>query len=393
VGFFALINQGSELDFSELSWLGGNNRINGTPSPSGISFTEDAYPLLDVGYNNIDVNGSDYMSGTIPAVLDGELDVSGNWWGEEVQEQKFNVSDGIVIYEPTYDGSTLPPTDYYDLNDIGFGLYDSVFVETLGDNPSASSLFMQAYRKEISGQYVNAITLYKDVIANYRNTEYAPVSLSRIFNCVEKKLSQFSEYQLLHGYMQQIKTNGTYPRQLREIAEDFIIKTKVRRSMIQEAISDYTLMYQQNQNNHKGLHALINKEILLSMLGDTSDSPNGGSNLAEHKYNVLSLIAGKNLTQTSHVVNPNIPKDFRLYQNYPNPFNPKTTIKYDIPHNSYVTFKVYDVLGKEIYSSSEFKFAGSYEVSFNGSNYASGMYFYRIQAGDYVDSKKMLMIK
>jgi hypothetical protein len=163
--------------------------------------------------------------------------------------------------------------------------------------------------------------------------------------------------------------------------------------MIQEAISDYNQMYQLNQNNKKGLHALINKEILLSMLGDTSDSPNGGSNLAEHKYNVLSLIAGKNLTQTSHVVNPNIPKDFRLYQNYPNPFNPKTTIKYDIPHNSYVTFKVYDVLGKEIYSSSEFKFAGSYEVAFDGSNYASGLYFYRIQAGDYVDSKKMLMIK
>jgi len=96
------------------------------------------------------------------------------------------------------------------------------------------------------------------------------------------------------------------------------------------------------------------------------------------------------------------PQSFRLYQNYPNPFNPKTMIKYDIPtplnppeggKPVLVTFKVYDVLGKEIYSVSEFKFAGSYEVSFDGSNYASGMYFYRIQAGDYADTKKMLMIK
>jgi hypothetical protein len=118
--------------------------------------------------------------------------------------------------------------------------------------------------------------------------------------------------------------------------------------------------------------------------------------------NVLSLIAGKNLTQLSHVVNPNVPKDFKLYQNYPNPFNPKTTIKYDIPASLnpseggkpvLVTFKVYDVLGKEIFSTSEFRSAGTYQVTFDGSNYASGLYFYRIQAGDYVDTKKMLMIK
>jgi hypothetical protein len=118
--------------------------------------------------------------------------------------------------------------------------------------------------------------------------------------------------------------------------------------------------------------------------------------------NVLSLIAGKNLTQLSHVVNPNGPKDFKLYQNYPNPFNPKTTIKYDIPASLnpseggkplLVTFKVYDVLGKEIFSTSEFRSAGTYQVTFDGSNYASGLYFYRIQAGDYVDTKKMLMIK
>jgi len=89
----------------------------------------------------------------------------------------------------------------------------------------------------------------------------------------------------------------------------------------------------------------------------------------------------------------NIPRSYNLYQNYPNPFNPKTTIKYDIPKNIFVTIKIYDVLGKEIFSTSEFNFAGSYELEFDASNYASGLYFYRIETGTFAETKKMVLIK
>jgi len=96
----------------------------------------------------------------------------------------------------------------------------------------------------------------------------------------------------------------------------------------------------------------------------------------------------------------NIPLVFRLSQNYPNPFNPVTKINYDLPKDSKVNIVIYDILGREVKRlvNSELKTAGSYIVDFNASNYASGVYFYRIEAEEpngnkFVDSKKMVLIK
>jgi len=88
------------------------------------------------------------------------------------------------------------------------------------------------------------------------------------------------------------------------------------------------------------------------------------------------------------------PNNFILYQNHPNPFNPITIIKYKVPEFSYLTIKVYDVLGNEIASLvNEEKPAGSYEVEFNGTTFPSGIYFYQLQLGNFWDTKKMVLIK
>ena len=85
---------------------------------------------------------------------------------------------------------------------------------------------------------------------------------------------------------------------------------------------------------------------------------------------------------------------FVLNQNYPNPFNPSTLIKYQIPVSDNVTIKVYDVLGNEITTLvNEFKPAGSYSISFNGSKLASGVYFYRLQTSGFNEIKKMVYLK
>jgi hypothetical protein len=86
--------------------------------------------------------------------------------------------------------------------------------------------------------------------------------------------------------------------------------------------------------------------------------------------------------------------DFRLEQNYPNPFNPSTTIKYRVAERSNVSIKVYDMLGKEITTLvNTIKDAGAYEVNFDASNLASGMYVYSITAGNFTSSKKMMLLK
>ncbi|MCZ6701415.1 MAG: T9SS type A sorting domain-containing protein [Ignavibacteria bacterium] len=87
-------------------------------------------------------------------------------------------------------------------------------------------------------------------------------------------------------------------------------------------------------------------------------------------------------------------EEFRLSQNFPNPFNPTTAIKYQIPELSFVTIKVYDALGNEIATLvNEEKSAGEYDVEFDGTDLTSGIYFYRIEAGSFIETKKMILIK
>ena len=89
-----------------------------------------------------------------------------------------------------------------------------------------------------------------------------------------------------------------------------------------------------------------------------------------------------------------LPNQFALNQNYPNPFNPSTVISYQLPVNSDVTLKIYDVLGKEVTTLvNEDKPAGSYQIDFNAGGLSSGIYFYRLQAGDFVQTRKMILLK
>jgi hypothetical protein len=93
-------------------------------------------------------------------------------------------------------------------------------------------------------------------------------------------------------------------------------------------------------------------------------------------------------------VDAGLPKQFALEQNYPNPFNPSTTIRYQLPVASEVKLEVYDVLGKKIATLvNERQSAGSYQVVWNASGLSSGTYFYRLQAGTFVETKKMIMVK
>lgn len=85
---------------------------------------------------------------------------------------------------------------------------------------------------------------------------------------------------------------------------------------------------------------------------------------------------------------------FRLLQNYPNPFNPSTVLSYKLPISSLVTIKVYDVLGREVQTLvDERQNAGNHSVTFSASNLPSGVYFYRLQAGNYSATKKLLLLK
>ncbi len=105
-------------------------------------------------------------------------------------------------------------------------------------------------------------------------------------------------------------------------------------------------------------------------------------------WNFRTLIVG------TRPISTEIPKDYKLYYNYPNPFNPSTKIRFDIPKSEFVIIRIFDALGREVATllNEQLK-PGTYEAEFNGADYPSGVYFYKLIARDFVETKKMIMLK
>ena len=89
-----------------------------------------------------------------------------------------------------------------------------------------------------------------------------------------------------------------------------------------------------------------------------------------------------------------VPQQFGLEQNYPNPFNPTTTFSFNIPHSTFVILKIYNVLGREVATLvNENRAAGRYKTQWDATGVASGLYFYRLEAGEFVETRKLALLR
>jgi hypothetical protein len=119
-------------------------------------------------------------------------------------------------------------------------------------------------------------------------------------------------------------------------------------------------------------------------------------NIFETHELVGAIINGRTYGTIVSIGDPKneLKKSFILSQNYPNPFNPTTVIKYQLPEAGLVTLKVFDILGNEIETLvNEQKQTGTYEITWYAEGLPSGIYFYRLQAGDFIETKKMILMK
>lgn len=122
--------------------------------------------------------------------------------------------------------------------------------------------------------------------------------------------------------------------------------------------------------------------------------PSGKIIASDRQTGFYALKTNFPLTGVSGNAVNTVAEDYSLSQNYPNPFNPSTVISYQLPEGGFVNLKVYNELGKEVSSLvSKNQNAGRYEVTFDGSNLGSGIYYYSINAGNYTETKKMMMVK
>jgi hypothetical protein len=140
-----------------------------------------------------------------------------------------------------------------------------------------------------------------------------------------------------------------------------------------------------------------------------SDLPDSINNIIVAEYNMKNKNITCKFVPLTEIVTSvangtsNAPEKFVLYQNYPNPFNPTTEIRYHLPAGgtqagmsevNHVSLRVYDLLGREVATLvDEIKEAGMYEVKFNASKISSGVYFYRLQAGSFIETKRLLLLK
>ena len=169
---------------------------------------------------------------------------------------------------------------------------------------------------------------------------------------------------------------------------DFMDDNKITKELIIAFSNDsfnHTTIYKTEDPILNGIGTIIYDP------GSPSDyyvSAMTSASFRESLHSVTSVDGNQGSSNNSTV------QSFNLFQNYPNPFNPSTKITYTIPELSFITLKVYDVLGNEIAKLvNEEKQIGDYEVEFDGSELTSGIYFYRLQAGSYFETKKMILLK
>jgi len=176
---------------------------------------------------------------------------------------------------------------------------------------------------------------------------------------------------------------------------DGIIKT-IQWEGFREGVDDVrylsTLIRKINILRSKGVNVSSLQQFVNS-IDPNQDPSQTREEIIERILGILGSAPGKENTDNEELLVEQ-PKDFELSQNYPNPFNPSTRIKYALPKNTMVNIKVYDILGKEVLTLvNKQQDAGYYNLDFNGANLPSGVYIYNINTKEFVQSKKMLLIK
>ncbi len=250
-----------------------------------------------------------------------------------------------------------------------------------------------------TGNVTQAKPLYEQIVSsNYTTEEKLPAynKLYTIANLIGADETYFNNLQSTFNNIANTETDTL----LKKIYNQNAIKCDVSKEEYLTAISKFDNIIQQNPNSEEAIYAEI--DIITTAINlDTTNSQLG--KIAGRKYLVKGtsdyLTKLNNLLQNKFGINSEekeqiIPKEYSLYQNYPNPFNPNTTIKFDLPNDGLITLEIFDILGRRIATLLEgYRTAGSYEQVFNASSLASGVYVYKLQAGDFTNSKKMLLLK
>ena len=264
--------------------------------------------------------------------------------------------------------------------------------------------YLEAISSGFKGDFYTAKSLLKSMIEDKFDSLQTPLALLSYndFDAKDKDINgtkaTFYSNDVLTSVYQREKE---YP--LRPFAVRLLARNAALEDNVENMIAYNTEIIENYPNSSHEVSALYDLVDYYYKIEEDEVTANKYLKKMIETYpdNDLTLCAKVNLGLASFDLEKNgetltneIPDHYSLSDNYPNPFNPTTTISYSIPNDEKVVLKVYDIIGSEITTLvNEEKAAGKYEVNFDASSLSSGVYIYKIQAGNFINSKKMILIK
>jgi hypothetical protein len=385
---------GSDNDGSEIYFFNSNAQMDRGCN----SIYDDRQPSPPLINTLFLMNG--YSSG-FPITIQAQ----NNFWGDTVYAARFgNLNVNFIPYE------TQPcpePQDGGGEEELvlrtSFGdVIDTVY--STGAEVPELTVTEEAYAEAegyfLEGDLSNALQVYEGIINNNATEEEKYFAYERKY-AIGKLTDQTTEFfnEMSNSFL--TLATSTQDTLNAKILNQLSTLSKVGEQEYESAIGEFDIVIQQNPNTEEAIYAEIDA-LTTALLIEEADSTLQKGRLGKYliksstDYNqrvdeILRKHFGSESKETEEEI---LPTEYTLYQNYPNPFNPTTTIKYDLPNSSEVSLIIYDILGRKVKELVNTKQqAGRYEVQFNASNLASGVYIYQLVADKFISSKKMILLK
>ncbi len=412
-------NENNELD------LAGYN-IYRSESLDGSYLKINSTTNVDTFYLDNSASAGQYYYYFVKAVDDQLNESTGT---DTIKSRIISMDRGILLVDETNDGdgSLLNPTDqqvdeFYQqiLSSFNKTDYDVLSEEaiTLAELGAYSTIIWQADDNINFAAAQSAQLAIKDYLSLGGNFIYAGYRPSRALQNNTSAGAKYSPGMFFYDYLKidsslsilnsrfigAVPYSGTYSviyvdSSKTQISDDYHLKgiEAIFPNSEGTAIYKYETYFDTTINQGK----LKGRPVGVEYLGTDHKSvvlsfPLYYMNFDQAKALIENILINKfnEVTDVNGEISNSVPTGFALMQNYPNPFNPSTVISYQLPVGSHTTLKVYNVLGKEIVTLvDEEKPAGIYEVELNAEGLSSGVYFYKLQAGNYISVKKMILLK
>jgi parallel beta-helix repeat protein len=335
-----------------------------------------------------------------------EVHSEGNFWGEHPiypLEERFGAC--IVYLDPILNEPCPVPDGsggkLFITSSVG-EIIDTLYAEerTIGTLSATEQLYASAEEKFLTGDLTVASQIYGSIINSNALEEEKYLAHTRKYE-IGKLTNQSPEFFNEMGNTFTTLAANSQDSLNEKIFVQLSTLCKVGEEEYETSISDFDAVVQQNPNTEEAVYAEIDA-LTTALLIEGNDSTLNKGSLAKYLvktpgdyFSKIDGILRKNFGSEKEAKEKEIlPEEYKLYQNYPNPFNPVTTIKYDLPKAGEVELVVYDILGRKVKELvNQTQQAGRYDIQFNASSLASGVYLYQLRTKEFVNSKKMILLK